>query len=276
MRAILNSALTAGFLFLFSAGVSQADTITFNFNSPSLPAGASTSQIQTYMDGVLTAAGCTGCKVTVTGAYVDSTYNADGNVTGPGNGSTSYTLGDSDGPYTGSNTNSKVSGTDNFLATTNQSNTSQSDTEITMKFSGFTIATASFDYEIFPNINCTSLTPSGCGGEIKNGIYPNQPDFVFATNLNSDVFTTYGVAPGTTNGNAVKSPDYSHELAPQYIGTTPVESLGGASQLDFIDWPATIGVDNLTITTTPEPYSIVLLGTIALAFVLVIRKRRTA
>jgi PEP-CTERM motif len=270
--------VTRVLLLLSIAGLASADSVTFNFNS--LSAGASTTQIQQYMNGVLTAAGCTGCTVTVTGAYVDTTYNADGNVTGPGSGGTSLTLGNTNGA-TASTTTSSLGSTDAYLATTNQSNTSQTDSQITMTFNGFTVAGAvSFDYEIFPDISCTALTQSGCGGRPTNGIYPNQPDFVFATNNNADVFTTYGATPGTTNGNAVKSPDSNNQTAPQYISTYS-GSLTGVTQMDFIDWPATIGVDNLSLTidppaAVPEPSSMLLLGTIAAGFVLRRKFRKAA
>ena len=265
------------------AAVASAGSFTFNFNS--LTPGQSDASMSSTLTSLLVGAGCTGCSVSITGAYADTTYNADGNTTGPGSSGlypapTSLTLGDSNGA-TASNSNSTVSGSyDTFLATTNQSNTANSDDQITMTFSGFTINGAvSFDYEIFPDINCTALTRSGCGGAANGqGIYPDQPDFKFATNNNSDVFTTYGVAPGTTNGSALYSPNsfYANssyvETAPQYIGTWS-GTHSNTSTLDFVDWPATIGVDNLSISwnspdPVPDPSSIFLLGTVAAGIVL--------
>jgi len=216
-------------LFLGIAAVASATSVgTANFTFTGLAENASTAQIQTYMNGVLTTAGCTGCTVTVTGAFADTTYSGDLHVTGPGAASVrSLTLGTSDGA-TASNQASSIyaAGTyDTFLATTNDAKSSTS-SQITLKFTGFTVSGAtSFDYEIFPNGTCTALTTAGCGGSPTGGIYPNQPDFKFDINGSTPVtnFGTngikYGVTPGTTNGDTNNSPLTGTELTPQYIGT---------------------------------------------------------
>jgi hypothetical protein len=47
----------------------------------------------------------------------------------------------------------------------------------------------------------------------------------------------------------------------------------GATTLTFTDWPATIAIDNLTVTYSPEPASIVLLGTLCAGVVWSLRRR---
>jgi hypothetical protein len=259
---------TRALLFFGMATVASATSVTFNFNSVAENASATT--IASYMTSVLTAAGCTGCSVTVTGAIADTTYDGENHVTGPGSAGSggtavkSLTLGTSDGA-SASNTNSPINSSyDTFLATTKDDSTNIS-SQITMKFSGFTInGNASFDYEIFPNGSCQSA--SNCS---------STPDFKFDVNGTSPVSTfgtngvQYGITPGTGNdGNANNSQLSTSEASLQYIGTWS-GSLSNANELDFIDWPETIGVDNLTVSwntntqsPVPEPFSVVLLGTI--------------
>jgi hypothetical protein len=63
------------------------------------------------------------------------------------------------------------------------------------------------------------------------------------------------------------------ETAPQLIGTYSV-NLTGATSLEFIDWPATIGVDNMTLT--PEPKGeVFVLGLLALVAIAGAKLRRT-
>lgn len=261
-------------LIVCGAGISaNASSLTFNFNSLSVSTGDNSAAVASSMTSALTAAGCSGCSVTVTGAATDQQYNGEGYVTGPGNGSKSLTLGTSDGA-TASNSNSTVNTLyDTFLANTTDGS-SQISQEISIKINGIVITAASFDYEIFPDGTCPQLNASNCGGNPVNGIYPNQPDFDFEAGTNSNGTdslvtgfgtngTQYGVTPGTTDGNAIHSPNSGSggtDVAPQYIGTWS-GSLNNVNELDFIDWPATIGIDNLVITYTttqhqtpvPEP-----------------------
>jgi hypothetical protein len=217
--------------------------------------GDNSSAVGTYMTGIV------GSTVTVVGAATDQKYNGDAHVTGPGNGSISLTLGTSDGA-TASNTNStlnKVSGNvvyDTFLANTAENSNgtakAQISQEIDMTFAHAITGVVSFDYEVFPDIT-------------------GAPDFIFqawngATLVGT--FTTLGVKPGTTNGNSTTSP-LGAETSFQFIGV----GNSGASPitfttLKFIDWPATIGVDNLKIAT-PEPrgYALLLGGLMLALFV---------
>ena len=266
------------------AAVASAASVTFTFDTQTingttitgLAAGATTAQMQSYMNQVLTAAGCTGCTVTLTGAAADQTYNGEGYVVGS-NGH-SLTLGTSNNATSNS---SQVPTTtfDTFLANTTDGS-SQVANQITMKFSGFMInGSASMSYEIFPDGTCPVLNSTSCGGAMVNGHYPNQPDMIFEAGTGNNGVgdaavssfgtngTQWGVTPSTTgsDGTSTIGPN-GPIVAPQYIGTWS-GSLSGVNELDFVDWPATIGVDNLTIswnTTSPVPEtsSILLLGTI--------------
>jgi hypothetical protein len=239
-------------LLTFVLSPAHAESIVFNFNS--LAPGATSNQIQTYMDGVLSAAGCTGCTVSVTGAVADQLYTGEGYVVGP-NG-TSLTLGDSE-----SATNNGVTPNtshDTFIANTNDSSAQVAD-QITMSFN-FSVIGASFDYEIFPDGTCSQLNATNCGGAKVGKYFPNQPDFTFATSNNSNVFTQYGVTPsaGGVNGSSTLGPNGTI-LAPQWIGTYS-GTFTPTTQLNFVDWPATIGIDNLTVTNaSPEPSTMILI-----------------
>jgi hypothetical protein len=291
---------TLGGLLLAGAAIPVfADTVTFNFNS--IAENASAITISSTLTSQLQAAGCTGCTVSVSGSvYADKTWNADGHVTGPGTGATSFTLATASSSLSGGSTTSNSvfssqSSYNTFLATTSDSGTTcgSGDCEISLVFSGLTLTSLTgFNYEIFPDLSCTALNSSSCGGSPTGGIYPDQPDLTLSTGSGLGTVvsgfgsggTLYGVTPGTTNGNAVHSPNsglFSTETAPQLIGTWNTSlSLGGATELNFIDWPATIGFDNVQLTfnspdsPVPEPGSFLLLGTAAAGALLI--KRRIA
>lgn len=258
MRKALTTSIT-GILCFLGAGMSaHADQFTFNFNP--LASGALSGSIQSYMNGVMGA----GKSVTVTGAVADQTYSGEGFVAGPGFWftATSLTLGNTDGA-TSVNSNSPLnSSNDTFIANTDD-NSHQVSSQIIMVFQGLTIGSVSFDYEIFPD-----------------GTSSQPPDFKFnagPAGSTSPVlaFGTNGVMSGVVPGNA----PYSTSVSPNHpFGGEPNAQLIGhwsgalnnATELDFIDWPATIGIDNLVITTntsghdsvTPEPGAIFLLGTL--------------
>jgi hypothetical protein len=270
----LQTALLVGTIASVAAVVpAHADTLTFDFNSLSPGSAATASQrtnsanaIATYMSGVI---GCSNC-VTVTGAVADTTYNAEGYVTGPGNGSTSLTLGTSDGATQSNststlNTKSGRTSYDTFIANTDN-NSNQSASQITIKITGghSLSGVLSFDYEIFPD---------GTG---------QIPDFIFDAYSGSTLLTSWtkdGIVPGSGgDGNSTKSPNSSSEAHKQYISTwSSVTALNNVTELDFIDWPATIGVDNLVVTSSvPEPGAVVLLGTLMAAFLWKFARKRQA
>ena len=230
----------------------------FNFNS--LAAGATPTQINNYMNGVL---GCGGC-VTVTGAAADRTYNGEGFVVGPGTGSTSLTLGNSNGAT--SNSSTLPGATDTFLANTNDKSV-QLASQITITFNGgYSLSgIVSFDFEIFPD-----------------GTTSQPPDFTFNAWDGGTLLTTFsqlGVVPsaGGVNGSSTHSPNHmgSHvETNAQWIGTYTSGQLNHMTKIELIDWPATIGVDNLQITNNvPEPTSIVLLGSSLLVSLTLLRRK---
>ena len=258
-------------VLLGSAGSARADYLfTFNYASsgPSLTASIAnqSTNIANYMDSII---GCSGCVQVSDKVAVAQQYNADGNVVGP-NG-VSLTLGNSEGatnnavtPFAYSNDN-YISNMATYSNGTGDSQLSQGITITLSKGYSFT-GTFSFDYQIFPDITCQVLNASSCGGAAVGGYYPNQPDLSFSASGGSPTVsqTFWGITPGTGDGNSVKSPDSSHELAPQYIGTSGNFTLTGVTSLSFQDWPAAIGVDNLKLvtTTTPEPrgYAFILGG----------------
>ena len=281
-----------------SAGVSgYAASVTFNFNSLSSGAesgsGSQVQQtslaIQNYMDSVLTAAGCSGCGVTVLtgtsgsgvsmGAVADQTYTGEGHVVGPVISGVvkPVTLGTTDGAMLNSVTPNSTY--DTFIANTTDGS-SQLSNQITLQFVGFagkTLTVNSFDYEIFPD--GSSEQPPGMTFEAGN----NTNGVDAAVSSFGTGGTQTGVTPGSGDGNETHSTlsgTGGTEASAQYIGTwapTAGITLTGNSELDFIDWPATIGIDDLSITyntsSVPEPASIALLGTLV---VLLTKKLRRA
>jgi hypothetical protein len=248
------------FGIILLAGLSSnasAVPVTFDFNS--LTANAGNAAVQSYMNGILGALG----TVSVTGAQADNNYTADGHVVGPGSiilGGTPLTLGNTEGatiagdPYT-------AGATDRFI--TNQPGVIDS---IVMKFTGLTINSVSFDYEIFPDAACANGYTCG---------WLNYPDFKFRVNGSTQIFAYSGVMPGTGGTYSYSSDNFwlvDSETAPQRLGVTGTLVLpAGVTELDFVDWPAVIGIDNLKLDVqqpapplpapqVPEPASLVLLG----------------
>jgi hypothetical protein len=248
--------IVGGLAFLGAAASAQAGSITFDFGS--LSDGASNNQIQTFMNSLLPG----GASVTVTGAIASNSYNADGHVTGPGNGANSFTLAQLD-----------PAGHGTFI----ENDTGHSSNEIKMVFSGLTISSISFDFEIFPDNTCTSL--SSCGG---SG-HPNLPDLTVVSNGTHQVVEYDGVVPGQAgsyNTAYIHSPasgQFSNELAPQLLGSSGTLNLpAGTTQLEFQDWPATIAINHLKIDPVPEPATITLLASGLIGFGAALRRRARA
>ncbi len=245
MFANVKNMLLAGAVVLCGSAMSARADIVFNFNSLSAGSGNSANEtaIQNYMDGLL---GCSNC-VTVTGAATDTTYNGDGHVVGPGG--VSLTLGTSNGATSDSSTT--PSGTDDTFLSNVTNSASTVSNEIIITFSQ-AVTLEGFDYEIFPDASCPS--PSNCSG--------GTPDFTFDVNGSTQVFNTNAVFPSSSgsDGSSTHSPDsgtcsysWCTETSAQYIGHWS-GTLTNVTQLEFIDWPAAIGVDNIDILSpTPEP-----------------------
>lgn len=131
--------------------------------------------------------------------------------------------------------------------------------------SSFHIYSISFDWEIFPDGTCfngpgsTAATRACAAAGATNA---NWPDFdLYVDGSSTAVFSRVAIATGS-------NPNY-----PQAIGTSGTINLAGAHFLNFVDWPATIAIDNLVIngcldTATvaclprlvPEPSTLPLIG----------------
>jgi len=278
MKVKIMALLAVAFALVLLPGALQANTVDFNFstaaysssatNSNTTGLGAAASAVQTYMDSALAAAGCTGCTVTVYGGVADKTWDGDGHVVGPGgkpltlgtyNGTPSAIRNTATPTGTLGTSNNLLSGTvGTFLADTNDKGTQVgvgAKNEFYLKFNFPISGTISFDYEIFP----CAAGATGC---------TSTPDLTFEAGNNSNgsdptIVTLTSVKPSgsAADGSSTQSANGSGETSPQYIGYYSTTLTNNVTELDFLDWPATIGIDNLTITVpTPEPNSLILLS----------------
>src|SRR5437588_11915190 len=228
---------TAVFLACFA---SSAWAVLVNFNGMGKGTGtaaANNMDVQNYMNGILGAG-----TVVVTGARFETDYTGDGHVVGPASlgGVTPLTLGSTDG------------GTQHGLPWDSYIVNQDSFDRITMVFSR-PVSHVSFDLEIFPDGTCPNVGATGCASNTS----ANWPDFELWAGTPSGtnaVFTQLGLDPNSMTYHS--STASSNERAPQLLGVSGDRQLAaGVTELEFRDWPARIGIDNLNITfvTPPRP-----------------------
>ncbi len=245
-------------LILVSVGSAYAGSYSFNFNG--IAAGAQSAAIQTYMQTTMTAQGASSSianGLSLSGAQDSNGYNGDGHVVGTCVGSTctSKTL---------ANDNDGQPGTDHMIMTMQTGGLDS----IKMQFTGLHLYSITFDLEIFPDASCSV-------GSCTAGM----PDFILNTGNGGSVsavktwlgaFPTSGSHSPISGSSATETS--SQLIVAQYTYTAPVGTT--FDTVWFQDWPATIGIDNLTVNTStqvPEPASIFLMGSGILA---VIRRKR--
>ena len=289
-QADLSATLGVGFLFLSAGGMLARADALFNFTG--LSNGATTGQITTYMNGLLPSGLNAGASVAVTGAVASQTWTGDDHVVGVCTGTTSV--------KSGSKCNAvanPITLADGDAGKTFIMNDGPGSDRITMDFTGLTQGTYTFSFnlEIFPDGTCPVGTTNGsCNPSSAN--WPDlelgvgATDALAAANI---VATWQGVIPGT-GGTSLYSPASvatgagTAETSPQLLGASGNQSFtvgaNGKVTLEFIDWPAEIGIDNLDITppglgrnsTVPETSSVLLLATVSGLLIPLFRRLRKA
>ena len=250
-----------------------AAPVLFDFNTITLTgsqgnglgATAGSTAIGNYMSATL------GTPVTVAGALATKTYNGENHVNGK-------TLGTSD------NNVAHGAPNDTFIINDNFGIYGGAASSFTITFGGgFFLTSVAFDWEIFPDASCPASTNvNDCGGSDHSLTNPNWPDIELMVNgVATPIWSALATIPGTSPKD------------PQAIGTisAPLDLTGyghAITSLTFVDWPAEIGIDKLSITgaclpTTagngcvlhqnPEPGSLPLIG-IALAALAFAGRRR--
>jgi hypothetical protein len=290
VSALALAVLGAGFVEPAAAG-----TVTTTFNFDGLGNNASAATIASYMSSVLQGLGLGANMVTVSGGIGQQgagSYAGEGYAVGP-------KIGGTVDPLTLANTNGAVSpdtnpaqwdsnpptlsnsNPDGFVKNCTSADSScTASPDIFFDFHGLQIQSFGTDFQIFPDGSCPSL--SNCGGTGN----PNLPDLEInsgAGATGTHFGTFYGVAPGA-GGTYNDSPnDPLGETAPQLLGTTGTYNVASftsnpVSSLDFMDWPNTIGLDNLQITfkKTPEPatMAIFVFGLLGLGWTVRLRRPR--
>jgi hypothetical protein len=305
---------------LASVDSAQAAGIVFTFNS--LTDTSNNAAITAYMDSVVKAANaaygavslnatvaCPGC-----GAEGETNYTGDNHVVGLtvtngtagqlpatpvgggtyqllSNGVIPLTLGNTDGftepngssglaqmgnanPYSPNGKVGHLTTLDAFI-TNDVNNSSPDKTTIGLQFSGFTFQSIEFDFQIFPDASCTT---AGCTSGL--------PDLTLKYKDSNGVMQTVHQFLGETPDGDTHSPisgKTGTELTPQLLSHALFNLPEATNEVWFVDWPRTIGVDNVCLdcgpprTNAPEPMSLAIFG-VGLAGLVIpmwLRRRRT-
>lgn len=228
---------------------------------------ASPTAISAYMTSVLQSSGYTNASVTATGAIGTATYAGEGHVWGDSLGtSNGATFSNQNTTSAAAKTTITPNGTDGFLINNNFGDFGlPTSSKIVLQFNNFVVDSISYDWEIFPDITCPDSTTSACTTTPDISLWANGK-LVSGSSFSAD------------RRNLVANPDVLGRVyAPQDMGTISTAlKLNGASLLEFRDWPAEIGIDNLKITghAVSEPASVPLMITGLLAVGWLGRRRR--
>ena len=245
--------MSAAIVSVAAVASASAAPVILNFNSISARTSPQNNAVvQAYLNSVLGAG-----AVTVHGAVADQTYNGDGFVN-----KDSYnireTLGTSNfvnGVLVPNSTHSSSLVYDTFLYNVGGEGRTRygqsGNDKITFDFQT-AINSISFDWEVFPDGSCPHLNTPGhttCGSN-----NANKPDFeLWAGTATHQTVDKY-------SGDANNDFPVTGNNLPQGIGYFSMTFSSPVTHLEFVDWPARIGVDNLDPSRVPEPATLALLA----------------